>query len=155
MKRNYKSLLSIALVLLLVAITSLTFAYWDELTGSKQGTIDIGEGKRVTITETLKVPESKKLIPATALVVGDNDVQSITVKYNVAVTELVTGYHLDVTVTTGHELLIASKTISAFTGKVAEVTIVFTLQEPDATTYAAVANKTLSYTVNFDYNNIA
>ena len=155
MKKNYKSLLSIALVLLLVAITSLTFAYWDQLTGSKDGTVNIGEGKRVTITETLPVDADETLVP-NGVVKGTNDVYSITVKYNVAVTELVNGYHLDVTVATGNELLVATPTIGAFNNEVAEVVIVFTLDMPaNETEYNAVANQALSYTVTFDYNNIA
>lgn len=154
MKRNYKSLLSIALVLLLVAITSLTFAFWDQLTGSEEGTVNIGEGKRVTITETLAVDANQRLVPS-GVVMGTSDVNSITVKYNVAVTELVTGYHLDVSVTTGHALLIANTTIGEFVNEVAEVTIVFTLGMPaDSTTYGQVANQPLTYTINFDYNNI-
>ena len=154
MKKNYKSLLSIALVLLLVAVTALTFAYWDQLTQEDNGSINVGQGKRVTITETLPVDEDKRLVPAD-VVMGTNDVDSITVKYNVHITEFVGGYDLDITVTPSHELLKPDVTLGAFDeNNVAEVTIVFTLEMPNSEAkYNEVANQALTYTVVFDYNN--
>lgn len=150
MKR--RNLLSIALVLLLLAVTALTFAYWDELTGNKDGTINIGEGKRIEITETLEAPERKKLIP-TGKIKGVNDVYKIEVKYNVSVTEVLTGFKLNVEVTEKHDLLNADVIIGEFSEEgVAEVTITFTLNEPkDKTAYDAIINQKLNYTVNFEY----
>lgn len=154
MKKNYKSLLSIALVLLLVAVTALTFAYWDQLTQEDNISINVGQGKRVTITETLQVDEDERLVPV-GVVMGTNDVDSITVKYNVHITEFVDGYDLDITVTPIHDLLVPVVTLGEFDeNNEAEVTITFTLEMPNnEAEYNAVANKTLTYTVKFDYNN--
>jgi len=101
MKKNYKSLLTIALVLLLVAVTALTFAYWDQLTGSEDSTIDLGEGKTVTVTEELSQEVNTKLIPAGALQ-GENDVYEINYEYTVNIDQELAedalyGYNLVVT----------------------------------------------------------
>lgn len=94
MKRNYKSLLSIALVLLLVAVTSLTFAYWDQLTGEGTGSIDLGEGKTVTVSQEITAGEGKTLIPADALQ-GANDVTEIKYTYNVNIDQALDPNALD------------------------------------------------------------
>lgn len=153
MKRNYKSLLSIALVLLLVAITSLTFAFWDQLTESKSGSIDLGQGKTITVEDNLAA--TGNLVP-TDVAMAAGDVDFIDVKYDVTVSAFDPTYELVVTHTTGHALIVAE--VQPFTqfalGDLSEtITVRFTLTEPnDATAYNSLqASKPYNYTITFKY----
>lgn len=151
MKR--KNLLSIALVLLLVAITSLTFAYWDDLTGSKGGNVQVGEGKRITITDVVPTA-NQRLIPDGALKANEDDVYKISIQYKVEVTELVDNYELVVTATTTNGLVNVNVINPGFTKAKEQITVTleFTLTMPDdKAEYDSVAGKQVGYTVNFDY----
>lgn len=164
MKRNYKSLLSIALVLVLVAITSLTFAYWDQLTGDGGGTVQIGEGKRIEVSAVVPVEEGR-LIPADA-VKGNNDKTSLTVSYNVSVTEFINGYDLDVIVNVTNDDTNVFKTTTTKTkttdGYTVNIKFEFAkyaksgVEGKDEITlaeYEKFANNPLAYTVDFEYLN--
>ena len=157
MKKNYKSLLSIALVLLLVAITSLTFAYWDQLTDTKDGGIDIGQGKSITIiSET--VPTTKKLIPSGALKASD-ETYLIEVTYEVSIPEFNSNFEFQVEANTNETLLVVDVEFVQFseTVKTQTVTLKFTLTEPtDQAAYDALQTKALAgltYDVTFTYVN--
>jgi len=83
--RNLKALLLIVLVLTIVTVTSLTFAYWDQLSKTQpSGDVNIGEGATLVVAAVATAPADKTLIPSDAtIVVGTNDVTSITMTYNV------------------------------------------------------------------------
>lgn len=81
MKKNLKSVLSIALVLLLIAVTGLTFAYWDKLTKDENPTIDLGQGKEIVVDVIVGSTEDK-LIP-TGMVLGTGEVDEVVFTYNV------------------------------------------------------------------------
>lgn len=53
MKRNYKSLLSVALVLLLVTLATLTFAFWDQLTGNADGKFKLVKVRKLQLQKLL------------------------------------------------------------------------------------------------------
>lgn len=153
MKKNYKSLLSIALVLLLVAITSLTFAYWDQLTGEKDGGIDIGKGKSITISET--VPTEEKLIPSGALK-ATGETYLIEVTYEVSIPEYNENFKFQVEATTNDPLLNVDVEFEQFSEtKTQTVTLKFTLTEPgNLEAYNALQTKAatgLTYDVTFTY----
>lgn len=152
MKKNYKNLLSIALVLLLVAVTSLTFAYWDQLTADKDGEITLGVGKTITI-ENNQLPEGN-LVPHGSVTVN-GDVNEIVVKYNVTASHYLSENTFTVEVTTNDPLLEAEvDTYGQFeSGDLAkEITIRFTLTAPtDKAAYDALQEKELTYTVTFKY----
>ncbi len=82
-----KNLLSIALVLLLVAISTLTIAFWDQLTGSKSNTITVGVGKSVTITETVNPNTAGQVLIPEGALQGEKDVYFIKYSYVVEVNE--------------------------------------------------------------------
>lgn len=155
MKRNYKSLLSVALVLLLVTLATLTFAFWDQLTGNADGKVQIGEGKKITITETLS-PEGR-LIPNGAAK-GANDVYEVEVKYEVELTEFVEGFELVVEGATAHELVNLEINHGQFTENTLTVEVVatFTLDEPaNEAEYMEVAGKAITYSLTFEYKPVA
>lgn len=163
MKR--KNILSIALVLLLIAITTLTFAYWDELFGEKENNFTIGEGKTITITETLNNSSGVTLIPSEALQ-GVNDVYEINFTYKVTVDQTLAanalnGYNFIVKLmslsdTTGLVNLNVNGTTwtkdnvnaTVSTSAIAEniITIVVTLSNPaDLTEYLEIRNKEITF----------
>lgn len=153
--KKVRNLLSITLVLLLVTITSITFAYWDFLTSNKGGNIDLGEGKTITLTDNQLAVGN--LIPAGKAKTSE-DVYFIDVKYDVNVSHFVEGFELVVTPQTSNELLVA--TVLSYeqfseSNLTKTVTIRFTLNEPvDEQSYEALQANALSYSVNFAYKQI-
>ncbi|MCK9471403.1 MAG: hypothetical protein WC006_06070 [Bacilli bacterium] len=167
MKKNYKSLLSIALVLLLVAVTALTFAYWDQLTGSSNGEITLGEGQTVTVSGS--AISTKKLIPTSA-VLGEGDTREIEVTYTVTLKKFNSGDSVKATLTAltingaeTHSGLVnvfldgvevaKNEFVSVNPNSDTVVFVVkFTLDEPgDQTAYDAIKAQKIDYTITFDY----
>lgn len=84
--------LSVILLVLFISLSAgLIYAYWDNLTVTKDETITIGEGLTVEVEAKATAPAGKVLIPSTATYVGTNDVQKITLTYNVAASKTVSG----------------------------------------------------------------
>jgi hypothetical protein len=95
MKRNY---LIFGLVFLLIAVTGLSFAYWDTLMDTKSNTVVIGEGATVTATENVN-SETYQLVP-NGVMMGSGDVTSRTFTYNVVMSKVPANpYNLEVDVT--------------------------------------------------------
>ncbi|MGI6710842.1 MAG: hypothetical protein ACOX4W_05305 [Bacilli bacterium] len=84
--------LSVILLVLFISLSAgLIYAYWDNLTVTKDETITIGEGLTVEVEAVATAPAGKVLIPSTATYVGPNDVKKITLTYNVAASKTVSG----------------------------------------------------------------
>ena len=92
--------LSVILLVLFISLSAgLIYAYWDNLTVTKNETITIGEGLTVKVEAVATAPTGKVLIPSTATYVGANDVKKITLTYNVAASKTVSSGTMSVTAT--------------------------------------------------------
>ena len=92
--------LSVILLVLFISLSAgLIYAYWDQLTVTKDETITIGEGLTVEVAAVAEAPIGKVLIPSTATYVGANDVTEINLTYNVAASKALDGQTLSVIAT--------------------------------------------------------
>ena len=86
MKVRTKNLLLIVFVLMLIATTGITFAYWDNLNSKDSSVLEIGEGTKVLIHDVFD-SDGKMLVPLGALM-GINDVDKIVKEYEVELTKV-------------------------------------------------------------------
>lgn len=82
LKKN-KNLLSILFVILMIALTGVTFAYWDSLSDIDGVNLQISNGAKLTIKDSVNSDDGKSLIPIGAIL-GENDVDIITKVYNLS-----------------------------------------------------------------------
>ncbi|HHW99873.1 MAG TPA: hypothetical protein GX740_01035 [Acholeplasmataceae bacterium] len=176
MKR--KSVLSIAFVLLLIAMAALTFAFWDQLFTNDSGNIDVGVGKTIEITKTIVSGEGKRLVPVGALQ-GEHDVYHIEEEFTITFSEKLANdalnnyqlivslenvrtadevdvdtYGLIIFEIAGKELRITDevKTVSIPAEEINKVNLKITLENPKTEDeYNAIAGKTIKYTLSFEY----
>lgn len=153
-ERSFKKYLSIALVLLLLAVTSLTVAYWDDLTKSTSGTdeIEIGTRKTLTVTGSVDFGE-KKLIPEGAAK-GENDVYSLTTTYTVVVNEELEDYKLHVSVVMGSTLLQgvpSENVVELASGVGKQITITFSFADSTNVNNVDLAEEDVTFTITFEY----
>jgi hypothetical protein len=81
-KKVMKTGLIVFLVVLMLGLTATSFAYWDQLTQTKEDPIvNIGEGKKVVVSETVN-NTTEKLIPVGAIE-GIDEVYAIELNYTV------------------------------------------------------------------------
>lgn len=150
-ERSFKKYLSIALVLLLLAITSLTVAYWDKLTDTREDEIVLGERKSLTVTELVNIAD-KHLVPE-GNALADGEVHKIEFDYKVTINKAVPNYKLYVAASINDPLLKIS--MGAWDANLLEQTITFTIAfdaEPaDEAAYDDLMAKTLKYTIVFEY----
>lgn len=162
MKKNLKSVLSIALVLLLIAVTGLTFAYWDRLTETKDNTIAVGQGKAIEVEVAVEATGGK-LIPK-GNVLGVGEVDEVVYKYNVRldqevqyplnlfvdVTDVKIGGSLENGALVDFEISQNSETIN---NTDVLVTVIVTLNEPDDEPdyqqYYEIINQDITFTLIF------
>lgn len=156
-----KTLLSIALLLLLVLVTGASFAYWDQLQKTEADqTVALGEGSTVVVNAVATPEEGKKLVPANVMM-GPNDVTSVTLTYNVHLTKAaasartftVTAANVEINNSNVNAGLVniditkASETVN--TDDVL-VTVVVTLTEPDTEAeYNAIVNQPITFDLLF------
>lgn len=86
MKVRTKNLLLIVFVLMLIATTGITFAYWDDLNSKDSSVLEIGVGTKVLIHDVFN-SDDKMLVPLGALM-GINDVDKIVKEYEVELTKV-------------------------------------------------------------------
>lgn len=162
MKKNLKSVLSIALVLLLIAVTGLTFAYWDRLTETKDNTIAVGQGKAIEVEVAVEATGGQ-LIPK-GNVLGVGEVDEVVYKYNVRldqevqyplnlfvdVTDVKIGGSLENGALVDFEIFQNSETIN---NTDVLVTVIVTLNdpddEPDYQQYYEIINQDITFTLIF------
>jgi len=165
MKR--RNLLSIALLLLLVAVTTLTFAYWDQLTANDDKDIEIGEGQTIVVNGV--VDSELKLIPTTAVLDPLTDVYEITVTYTITLNKVNASDKVKVTLTSltvdedtehaglvnvlfGEEEVVEDEFVELTAAQPLTLVVTFTLNEPaNEEDYNAVANKEIAYSIEFTY----
>lgn len=85
MKLRTKNLLSVALIIMLIAITGLTYAYWDGLSNDAGSTIEIGVGSKITVEEKV-YSEDGNLIPVGAIL-GTNEIEQVVKEYDVVLSK--------------------------------------------------------------------
>lgn len=155
-----RTLLIVALLLLLLGSTIGAYAYWDNLTASQVETITIGEGTTLTVTADAVAPAGKALVPV-GVILKSNDVESIELTYNVK---------LDQTVVTDLDLSVVASNIqiggsTANAGLVSVnislgsatvnssdvvVTVTVTLTQPATVTiYNAIKNQPITFDLTF------
>ena len=162
MKKNLKSVLSIALVLLLIAVTGLTFAYWDRLTEKKDNTIAVGQGKAIEVEVAVEATGGQ-LIPK-GNVLGVGEVDEVVYKYYVRldqevqyplnlfvdVTDVKIGGSLENGALVDFEISQNSETIN---NTDVSVTVIVTLNdpddEPDYQQYYEIINQDITFTLIF------
>jgi len=85
LKLRTKNLLSVALIIMLIAITGLTYAYWDGLSNDAGSTIEIGVGSKITVEEKV-YSEDGNLIPVGAIL-GTNEIEQVVKEYDVVLSK--------------------------------------------------------------------
>lgn len=81
-KKNFKIGLMVLLVVLMIGLTYTSFAFWDQLTKTDDITVNIGEGKEISVSFISEPEPGKSLIPVTA-VPGPNDVTEMNAEIKV------------------------------------------------------------------------
>lgn len=157
-----KILATVGLFIVLAGGTYAGYAYWDSLqVVDSASTITIGEGQSISKTISLAEVTDKTLVPA-GVVLGDDDIESAVITYKIVLSKEVSD---DMTLTAvvsdkkiGDSTVYADLAVIDITytngGKInaaafQTVTITVTLTEPDATEYAAIRNKDITFTVTF------
>ncbi len=79
----FKKIIAAIAVALVLSGTALAFSYWDNLSQTQNETLTIGEGVTLEVAAVAIAPVGKVLVPA-GVVLKTNDVESITLTYNVA-----------------------------------------------------------------------
>jgi len=70
---------------MLIAITGLTYAYWDGLSNDAGSTIEIGVGSKITVEEKV-YSEDGNLIPVGAIL-GTNEIEQVVKEYDVVLSK--------------------------------------------------------------------
>lgn len=154
-----KRLLAGLLVVLLLGTSAIGFAYWDNLSSSQSGTITLGEGDTITVSESSA--GSGTLIPSSITATG-SEVTSIEFVYSVAVNQqAVDAGNTTLTVTESNVLIGGSSTyaslvnfsvtgVSTLSTSAISVTVTVTLTEPsDVTAYNAIINQDITFDLGF------
>jgi|AGTN01.2.fsa_nt_gi hypothetical protein len=145
-------------VILVAAITGVTYAYWDALSSSDDIEINVGEQTVLTLTLDSNTAGGKTLIPAGAMK-GPSDVYSVDFTYNVVLSKTPANPAvLHVSVKEGSIKINNDDTYAGLVlitidnpGSIsdeAEFTVTIALDEPeDETAYAAVAGKAITFEI--------
>lgn len=159
MNKKSNILLSIALIIALIAITSLSFAYWDNLTKAQTYQVTMGEGTKVLTEAVATAPEGKRLVPRGSSV-GIDEVEKVTLEYNVRLSKKIVG--------SGLKLLVSASNITIGDLEYPElVDITFTypdeinnenvkvlvdviLKNDDSQDYSEIFNKVIKFTLEFE-----
>ena len=156
-----KRILLLLLVAVLLGGTALAFGYWDSLSDSSNGTIEIGQGVTLTVTDVVaEAPAGSYLVP-TGVVVKENDVNSIDLTYNVKL-DLAVVTALDLSVVESNVLIggdATNKDLVNFAYDLASdtvndsnvlVTVTVTLTAPATEEiYNLIKNQTITFDLTF------
>lgn len=159
-KRNLKIGLIVLLVMLMLGLTYTSFAFWDQLTKTDNITVNIGEGKEITLA--VEVDTTDGVLIPNGKVLGTNEVYSVTKEFTVTLdNETQNDLNLSVDASdiniggdeTYEDLVIISIDLSTPTiqkGAPVTVTVTIQLEEPsDSTSYGAIYGKTIAFTLKF------
>lgn len=75
-----KKLIAVILVAILMAGTSVAYAWWDNLSNTQEQTIQIGEGVSISVQAVAKAEKGKVLVPQ-GVVLKENDINQIDLTY--------------------------------------------------------------------------
>lgn len=164
-KRNLKIGLIVLLVMLMLGLTYTSFAFWDQLTKTDDITVNIGEGKEISIDVTVNDNSgTDKLIPV-GTVKGPNEVYQLTVEFEVTLDNQ-TQSALNLSVNYSDVLIDGTDTYSNLVdititptstiqyGTPVTGTATITLTEPNddaagETAYSAISGKPITFTLTF------
>lgn len=77
-----RKIIVVVLIAILLAGTSVAYAWWDNQSQTHTETIQIGEGVTLTVNAVVTTPENKVLVPL-GVTLKENDVNQIDLSYNV------------------------------------------------------------------------
>ena len=150
----------VALLLLTVAgLIGVSYAYWSRLTAERNNTVIIGEGTEVILTAVVEPEEGKVLVPA-GNALGANEVESVTMVYNVRLSQQA-AQNLELSVDVSdvqigesgalaHLVNIAVTHVEFINNQNVQVQVVVTLTEPaNEAEYNAVINKAITFKLTF------
>ena len=155
-----KGIMFLVLALLVIGGSIGAYAWWDNLTQTQDETLTIGQGVTLEVDAVAIAPAGKFLVPA-GVVLKANDVEEVVLTYNVKLDlEAVTALNLSVVesnVLIGGEATHAGLVnididLAATTVNNADVlvTVTVTLDVPvDQTTYNAIINQAITFTLTF------
>lgn len=156
----FKKLFAALLVAVLLGGTAFAFSWWDNLSQTKNETLNIGEGVTLTVNAVAEAPTGKYLVPA-GVVLKANDVESIVLTYNVKLDQAaVNALNLNVqasNVKIGSDTTYAdlvnidiSQASSTVNDSNVLVTITVTLSQPDTLdVYNLIKNQTITFDLTF------
>lgn len=155
-----KKFLVVLLLFVAVSGTAGAYAYWDDLQRSQSETLMVGEGTSLELATTVAAPEGKVLVPA-GVVMKANDVDSITLKYQVQLDKeanedlILSSWIEDLTLAGSKELAelinveieLGESTVNA---DAVEVIVTITLDEPETKEiYEQVINGEIAFNIFF------
>ena len=155
-----KKILALIALLLLFGGTTVAFAYWDNLEQTQNETLIIGKGVTLEVAAVATAPVGKVLVPSEALLKA-NDVTEIVLTYNVKLDQaVVTAPNLSVvasnveinSVNTYASLVNIDIVLGTPTVNDADVLVTVTVSlddVPDAATYLAIANQSITFDLTF------
>lgn len=164
-KNYFKRFWPVILVIVFLITATLTYAYWDSLTGDEPGDIIIGEGVTLKVEGEL-FGDSGNLVPEGS-VLKDGDVEELVFNYTVKLDKEITGtLNLDITYVVGLKEGTATEAEQGYLDKLVnlvivpssttlgntpiQVTVTVTLNEPgNQTEYDFIKEKELTFTLTF------
>jgi hypothetical protein len=84
-----KKIFAVILLAILMAGSSMAYAWWDQLSQDQTETLQIGEGVTLTVNAVATAPADKVLVPVGAIL-KTNDVNQIDLTYNVKLDQSIT-----------------------------------------------------------------
>lgn len=157
-----KKIIAAILIALMLASTTLAFAWWDELTQTEaESNLIIGQGLVLNVEAVAETPEGKVLVPY-GYALGLNDVETIELTYSLTLDqEAVVDLDLNITVsdiliggsTTNSELINFDITQSSYTinTNTVDVTVTISVTNPDTyETYLEIMNQEITFTLTFE-----
>lgn len=154
-----RNLMVIVLAIMLIGGLSMSYAVWDKLSVAQDETINVGEGTAIQLAVVLEAPAGKKLVPA-GVVMGPNDVDEITLTYNVKLSReaaedltlsvVASDVEINADDTYANLVNIVIDYASAINSEDVLVTVTVTLTEPATqVAYDAIYNQDITFTLTF------
>jgi len=155
-----KKIIAALLIAVVLGGSAFAYAWWDNLAKTEEETLTIGSGVTLEVAAVATAPVGKVLVPE-SVVLKANDVESITLTYNVKLDQTAIN-PLTLTVSASDILIAGSATNAGLVniditqasptvnGTDVLVTVVITLTEPTTVLiYNAIINQPITFTLSF------
>jgi len=156
----FKKIIAALLIAIVLGGSAFAYAWWDNLSKTEEETLTIGSGVTLEVAAVATAPAGKVLVPE-SVVLKANDVESITLTYNVKLDQTALN-PLTLTVSASNILVAGSATNSGLVniditqgsatvnGTDVLVTVVITLTEPATVeVYNAIIDQPITFTLTF------